>query len=171
MLERGKGIDDMNPVVRKARLKEINQIQGIAKMSWNATYDGIIPRPVQDNFLKNAYSDDMIKRRIDNFLFLVGEVDNQIIGFANFSPVNETGEAELGAIYLMPDAQGNGIGTALLKEGIAQLSGVKKIFINVEKQNEVGKRFYEAKGFQVFSEFDDNFDGHILRTIRMVLKV
>ena len=28
--------------------------------------------------------------------------------------------------------------------------------------------FYKAKGFEIFEEFDDNFDGHILKTVRMI---
>lgn len=48
---------------------------------------------------------------------------------------------------------------------------VLKIYINVERDNKSGRDFYNAKGFTVVSEFDDNFDGHILKTVRMVLKV
>ncbi|MCO0601482.1 GNAT family N-acetyltransferase, partial [Peribacillus butanolivorans] len=67
--------------------------------------------------------------------------------------------------------QGKGIGTALLKEGIKNLEGAKEIFINVEKDNQIGTTFYKAIGLEVVSEFDDNFDGHILKTVRMVLKL
>lgn len=71
----------------------------------------------------------------------------------------------------MPEYQGEGIGTALLNEGIKNIAGVKAIYINVEKENNIGTTFYKAKGFEVVSEFDDDFNGHILKTVRMVLKV
>lgn len=58
-----------------------------------------------------------------------------------------------------------------MKEGINTLNDVKEIFINVEKENKIGKTFYEAKGFKVVAELDDNFEGHILKTVRMMLKV
>jgi ribosomal protein S18 acetylase RimI-like enzyme len=157
--------------IRKAEMNDIKFVQHVAKVSWNSTYKGIIPDEIQENFLTAAYSEDMMERRIKNSLFLVAVAGEEIIGFANFSPVREEGEVELGAIYLLPDYQGNAIGTALLQEGIHLLEGVRKVFINVEKENEIGKNFYRAKGFQVFSEFDDDFDGHILKTIRMVLHV
>lgn len=157
--------------IRKAEMNDIKFVQQVAKVSWNSTYEGIIPDEIQENFLTAAYSDDMMERRIKNSLFLVAVAEEEIVGFANFSPVREEGEAELGAIYLLPEYQGNAIGTALLQEGIHLLEGVRKVFINVEKENEIGKNFYQAKGFQVFSEFDDDFDGHILKTIRMVLQV
>jgi len=33
------------------------------------------------------------------------------------------------------------------------------------------KNFYEAKGFKVVKEFDEEFEGHVLKTIRMVLNL
>ncbi|PWW26868.1 hypothetical protein DFO73_10931 [Cytobacillus oceanisediminis] len=59
----------------------------------------------------------------------------------------------------------------MLQKGIDDLYGIKEIYINVEKDNKIGKTFYEAKGFEVVKEFDDEFDGHTLKTVRMVLKV
>ena len=157
--------------VRNMKPKDIKQVQDIAQTSWHATYEGIIPREVQDKFLKMAYNDDMIKRRLKQSIMFVVEVEDKIVGFANYTPVNQDGRTELTAIYLYPDYQGKGIGTALLEEGIQRLNGVQEIHLNVEKNNRIGMNFYEAKGFREVSEFDDDFDGHILKTVRMVLKV
>lgn len=49
-------------------------------------------------------------------------------------------------------------------------SGLKEVYINVEKDNVIGRRFYEAKKFEFVKEFEEDFDGHILKTVRMVLK-
>lgn len=157
--------------IREAVMDDIPQIQEVAKTSWNATYDGIIPLNIQEGFLSSAYSDEMMKYRMENSLMIVAEVKDQIVGFANFSPLKEDGEAELGAIYLYPMYQGNGIGSSLLNAGVESLREVRKIYINVEKENKIGTTFYKAKGFKIVSEFDDNFDGHILKTVRMVLRV
>ena len=110
----------------------------------------------------------MLRRLKQSFMF-VSEVDGEVVGFANYSPVSENGEVELLAIYLDPEYHGRGIGTSLLQEGIKRLEGVQKVFVNVEKENRIGTTFYTAKGFEVDSEFDDEFDGHILKTLRMVL--
>lgn len=157
--------------IRKMEKKDIPQVQHVAKTSWNATYEGIIPRNIQDSFLSNAYNDQSMERRLDGSHIFVAETDGEIVGFANYSPVSEDGKAELGALYLRPEYQGKGAGTAFLEEGKEKLDDVKEIFINVEKDNEIGKNFYKAKGFEVVSEFYDNFGGYILKTLRMVLKV
>jgi ribosomal protein S18 acetylase RimI-like enzyme len=161
----------MEFTIRKMQKNDIQQVQQVAKKSWNTTYKGIIPLAIQENFLSSAYNDDMMQKRLEVSYLYVSEVEGKVVGFVNFSSVKEDGEAELGAIYLYPEYQGKGIGTALLQEGINNLKDVKKVFINVEKDNTIGTKFYEAKGFEVVSEFDDNLNGHITKMLRMVLEV
>ncbi|WP_461200548.1 GNAT family N-acetyltransferase [Anoxybacillus sp. TBDG-1] len=156
-------------LIRKMKQEDIKQVQYIAKITWNATYEGIIPSDAQKNFLKSAYSDERMKQRLQHSTLFVAEVENSIVGFANFSSIREDGEVELWAIYVHPEQQGRGIGSALLQKGI-QIDGANKIYVNVEKDNQIGKSFYEAKGFEVVKEFDEEFDGHMLKTVRMVLK-
>lgn len=96
-------------------------------------------------------------------------VGESLIGFANFSHVNEEGQAELFAIYLLPTAQHKGIGSALLENGIQRLQGATSLTVCVEKDNRIGRQFYSAKGFQQVDEFDELFEGHMLKTIRLIL--
>lgn len=157
--------------IRLMKSEDITQVQHIATISWHATYEGIIPLNIQNNFLRAAYHEEMLERRMNQSVMLVAEIDEKIVGFANFSPVNEEGEVELAAIYLDPMYQGKGIGTALLQTGLDQLHDVKRLYLDVEKENHIGRQFYEAKGFKVVEEFDDTFDGHVLKTVRMALDV
>lgn len=157
--------------IRKMRKKDIEQVQDVAIKSWHATYEGIIPLEIQDNFLRSAYSDKMMKRRLKNTHIFISEAEEKVVGFANYSPVSDEGKVELAALYLYPEYQGKGIGTALLSAGVEKLKGVKEINLSVEKNNQKGAAFYEAKGFKITSEFNDNFDGHILKTVRMTLKI
>ncbi|TYS65007.1 GNAT family N-acetyltransferase [Bacillus infantis] len=161
----------MTHTIRKMEPNDTEQVQNVAKASWHSTYEGIIPREVQDQFLAAAYSSERMLQRIERSHLFVAEAEGQIVGFANFSPVNKGGKAELGAIYLFPEAQGKGIGTSLLNKGIEELAGVKEIYINVEKDNEIGRNFYLAKGFELIKEFEEEFEGHVLMTIRMVLRL
>jgi len=157
--------------IRQMQLKDIEQVQQVAKTSWNETYKNIIPFQIQENFLKIAYSNEMLQKRLENSLFLVSEIQQEIVGFASFSNISEQGKVELTAIYFAPSYQGKGMGSALLQLGIESLSGVKEILVDVEQENAIGLRFYQAKGFKVVEEYDDVFDGHILKTVRLVLKV
>lgn len=148
---------------------DISFVQEIAQTTWAATYEGIIPKHIQERFLQAAYSDERLTFRLQTSLFLVATVGESLIGFANFSNVNEEGQAELFAIYLLPTAQHKGIGSALLENGIQRLQGATSLTVCVEKDNIIGRQFYNAKGFQQVDEFDDLFEGHILKTIRLNL--
>ena len=160
----------LNFTIRKMKKRDIRAVQAVAKTSWKTTYEGIIPLHIQERFLLNAYSDKMMKRRLKQSNFFVAEVNNIVIGFANYSTVFDDGKVDLHAIYMYVEYQGAGIGTALLQEGITEL-GAKEIILNVERQNHPALNFYHAKGFEKVAEFDDDFDGHTLHTIRMSLKV
>ncbi|WP_078394820.1 GNAT family N-acetyltransferase [Shouchella patagoniensis] len=161
----------MNYTIREMQETDIKSVQKVAKVSWNTTYENMIPVDIQDRFLQAAYSEGRMVSRLKHSSLFVAEKENQIVGFANFSPVNEKGEVELGAIYLEPAYQGRGIGSALLLKGIEKLSGVQSVFIDVEKENRVGIRFYKAKGFKTVAEFEDVLEGHRSKMLRMILEV
>ncbi|MBW9235363.1 GNAT family N-acetyltransferase, partial [Leptospira santarosai] len=95
---------------------DIAAVQQIAKISWNDTYEGIIPGDIQNLFIERAYSNAMMMKRLEKTSVYVAIHDDEIIGFANFTRVDEDGDAELTAIYLLPSHQHLGYGKKLLNE-------------------------------------------------------
>ncbi|PIC83846.1 GNAT family N-acetyltransferase [Sporosarcina sp. P1] len=161
----------MDFFVREMREKDIVKVRDIAVESWRATYAAIIPREIQDDFLRVAYSDEMLKKRLGTSHMWVAETAGEVAGFVDFSPADETGRVELRAIYFYPDEQRKGMGTALLKRGMDELVDSTEIIVEVEKENRIGLQFYEAKGFKVVKEFDEDFAGHLMKTVQMVLVI
>src|SRR5690625_4475734 len=136
----------MNVVVRHMQEKDIQQVQQVAQTSWHDTYADIISFEARDSFLQAAYNESVMQNRMENSFFYVAEVEGEIVGFANFTPVTEEGKTELAAIYLYPEHQGKGIGTALLDEGLHHIKGVKDVIVDVEKENEKGNTLYKEIG-------------------------
>jgi len=156
-------------LIRKAKLDDIPEIQQIAKETWHHTYEGLIPRQIQDEFIDSAYSDKNMPLRVEKTILLVAVLNEKVLGFSNFFLKNQQ-QAELGAIYIYPQEQGKGIGTKLLDAGIKELNSISELFVEVERGNKAGEDFYEAKGFNLVEEYDENFYGHMLKTKRMILK-
>ncbi|RCW51316.1 GNAT family N-acetyltransferase [Paenibacillus prosopidis] len=157
--------------VRKATYADIAGIQKVARVTWNHTYEGLIPEGIQHQFLSQNYSNEAMKRRIERSLLLVAEVENKVVGFINFFQLKNRNDAELGSIYIYPEQHGQGIGSKLLNAGIDVLNGVSNIFVNVERLTTSGKNFYTAKGFKIINEYDEDLAGNKVKMIRMVLQL
>lgn len=104
----------MSLTIRKATIDDKEKVKNIAKITWNSTYEGIIPLEVQNKFLQENYSNESIKIRIERSVLYVADTEGEVVGFANFSNANNDGIVELSAIYVYPNHQGNGIGSAFL---------------------------------------------------------
>ncbi|UOB20645.1 GNAT family N-acetyltransferase [Macrococcus armenti] len=157
--------------IREISVSDISAVQNVAKLSWHDTYEGIIPRHIQENFLDIAYSTSMLEKRLAMTHMYVAEYSGKVTGFANFSKPDDQHISELTAIYILPDYQRLGIGLALLEYGISKLGQVRNIDVIVEKANIKGYNFYKKLGFEVLDEFEEDFDGHMLKSIKMRLKL
>ena len=155
-------------MIRAGTTEDIKAVQEIAHISWNDTYEGIIPSPVQKKFLDKSYSTPMMEMRLKRTIVLMAVHEGEPIGFANFTKVDEDGDAELIAIYLKPDYQGIGYGKKLLHSGLSYLLDGNQLFVYVECENKKGRSFYEANGFEFVEEFAELFEGHPLQTAKYV---
>lgn len=82
----------MDYLIRKMKKRDMKQVQDVAKTSWSATYEGIIPMDIQERFLKTVYSKQNLKWRLKNTTFFVAEINHRIVGFANFFKFLKVGE-------------------------------------------------------------------------------
>lgn len=158
-------------MIRATTLQDISIVQQIAKISWNDAYKNIIPDDVQELFLNKAYSNTMLAKRIEKTIFLLAETEGKAIGFANFTYVDEDGDSELTAIYLLPEYQKNGYGNKLLHAGLREMKNVQQLYVYVESKNDSARGFYENFGFECLEEFDEYFEGHSISTAKYVLPV
>ena len=78
--------------------------------------------------------------------------DDRVIGFLG---VREEDDAlYVAQAYIIPEYQGRGIGTALMREVLAD---GRPVVLKVTKLNTGARRLYERLGFQVESEDADSF--------------
>lgn len=102
-------------------------------------------------------------------VFLVTARDDEVLGFADFGP-DAGGTVELAAIYVLPEAQGHGLGSRLLAAGMGRFPTGTGFVLRVERDNAGARRFYEARGFRAVRELADAFLGHEFRDVEMVLE-
>jgi ribosomal protein S18 acetylase RimI-like enzyme len=155
--------------VREAGVDDIPKIQRAARATWDHTYRESIPESVRAEFVKQAYSADTLRRRLESNVFLVASEGEEVLGFAEFRPLSDT-EAELPAIYVLPEMQGRGIGALLFEAGIGRFSDGTSFVLRVERDNARAQRFYEAHGFRRTGVHTDHFYGHMVNEVEMILE-
>ena len=78
--------------------------------------------------------------------------DNRVIGFLGVRPENDV--LYIAQAYIIPEYQGQGIGTALIREVLA---GDLPVELYVMKLNTGARRLYERLGFRVKSEHETDY--------------
>lgn len=153
--------------IRKAVLNDCEDIASLAARSWGFAYETLIPKQVQQVFLKKAYSFEMLEQKLTNSaLFLTAYSDKkQLLGFAQLTRTEK--ETELAAIYVDPEALGKGIGKSLFQEIVANLHPQERLVVYVEEGDRRAEQFYISQGFQLVETFSETMFDHTFHTVKM----
>lgn len=145
--------------IREMVLPDCERVAEIRVRGWQSAYKGLIPQ----SYLDALGVEQDAQRRREHFersdgtvVNLVAERDGEVVGWACHGPyrddevrADDTGAAELYAIYVHPDRAGAGAGRALLtaSTGRCAAAGYERMLLWVLKGNERARRFYERAGF------------------------
>lgn len=155
-------------MIRPMTSKDSVHVQQIARKTWNATYQDIIPNEIQNQFIDRFYSRAMMEKRMEKTFVLIAEYKELPIGFANFTKRDEDGDSELTAMYILPEYQQAGYGEKLLKYALSMLQDAQQLFVYVDARNTIGRAFYEKQGFELLDVFEEDFQGHPVVTAQYV---
>lgn len=153
--------------ISDADIDDVREIQRVARATWDHTYRDTIPEEVRAEFVRRAYSDEELLQRIANDVFLLAAQGGEVVAFADFLP-GPDGTAELAAIYVLPEMQGQGLGSRLLDAGLSRFPPNTRFVLSVERDNPKARRFYEARGFRPVRELVDVYFGHEFHDVERV---
>ncbi len=136
--------------------------------SWRTTYTGILPRDVIEQLAgrrsEATWRERLGGRRPRETVWLAQQDDGRVVGFANAGPARhrlEGLEAEIYALYVLQDAQRQGVGRALVGEcarGFVR-EGQFGFYLWVLKANRA-RMFYEALGGAEIAEKSERLGLH-----------
>ena len=128
----------MSYCIEKLNMDNINNYAEVNTLAWKQTYKGIISDEFIESFTNKTGKEIIIENLLkelsetDKKSFLL-KVDNEYVGIlkkrkSKFEELSDYGE--LGAIYLLDSAKGNGYGKILFNKAIIELKnmGYKKMF-------------------------------------------
>jgi GNAT superfamily N-acetyltransferase len=137
--------------IRAARRDDLPIVQRLAHVIWHAHYPGIITEEQIDYMLARGYALDALAGFLggpDRGLELA-VMDGESAGFAAWKMTDDTAEAKLDKLYVLPSRQRHGLGGLLIHRVVerALAAGATTLILNVNKQNAQAIRAYERHGF------------------------
>ncbi|MCS5490449.1 GNAT family N-acetyltransferase [Algoriphagus limi] len=134
-----------------AQKKDLKTIQEIAYQTWPSTFGEILTTGQISYMLGWMYSLDTLEKQLEEeqYFFLAKE-DGKALGFTAFELNYEPQKTKIHKIYILPSAQGKGIGKKLFSkiEEIATGKNQSALLLNVNKGNKQAIDFYKRYGFE-----------------------
>ncbi|SEQ71220.1 GNAT family N-acetyltransferase [Natrinema salaciae] len=144
--------------VRSATPDDFEAITAVARETWHDTYDELEPETI-DQTVDNWYTDDSMPLEAPGTVVLVAERDGELVGFTHAVVQGET--ADILRMYVHPEQQGEGIGSALHERLIAEIvsTDAEQVRSIDFAFNDASRAFYEGLGFEQTDEGDVEIDG------------
>ena len=152
--------------IRDATDDDHDAIREVARDTWHATYDELDAEMI-DETVAEWYADDELESAIEGWYadgglaieldaleteFLVAEVDGEVVGFTHGIVQGEEGDVL--RMYVHPDHQGEGIGSALHERLCDRLeeAEIERIRALDLASNDAARAFYQSHGFEETDE-------------------
>jgi ribosomal protein S18 acetylase RimI-like enzyme len=142
--------------IRPAALSDLPAVSALLAETWHATYDDLYGAERVADITRRWHSIDALAQGLGrpDTCFLVALAKGDVTG--TISVVRRPdGTLELKRLYVLPQAQGGGIGSRLLAAALAVFPDAPAIGLEVEPANAQAIRFYERKGFTVNGKTSD----------------
>lgn len=135
----------MDFILRKFNNKDFNGVQNVLKLAALSTY--MSPDLTEEDILKSFKSQKTsLLPPPKNIWRYVAINNNLIVGVV--TAVNNNGVIILKQLYVLPEFQGKGCGTALLEKIHSLSMGAQQIRLEVSISNNRAIKFYSSKGYE-----------------------
>ena len=139
--------------LRPATASDREEIREVARAAWHDTYDELDDETI-DRTVDAWYDDESFSEALEEpgTAVIVAERDDAVVGFTHGVVFEDEGDVL--RMYVHPDHQREGIGTALherLRSALEDFSMNRMRAIDFAS-NEHGRRFYEDLGFEKTDE-------------------
>ncbi|HET6718487.1 MAG TPA: GNAT family N-acetyltransferase [Rhodocyclaceae bacterium] len=135
---------------------DVAAVIALARRIWNAHYPGIISQQQIDYMLAQRYTMARLQQELTTpeIRWELARQAGQILGFAATIHLPEARELKLDKLYVAPEAQGRGVGRALVASALARAQALAcgALILAVNKNNAAAIAAYRRFGFVVRAE-------------------
>lgn len=144
-------------LIRTAHAEDVAALADFARWTYARAFGDSMSAGDLEHHLTHRLSDTYFSDTMREDTFLVA-IDPALVGYAQIGAADVEGAApgdeQLRRLYVHPERQNGGIGTALMKAALAhpRLGGARGIYLDVWEKNSGARRLYERFGFRVVGE-------------------
>lgn len=145
--------------VEAAKPEDAEGVFEVQRLTWLATYPNAEAGITEEDIRMRVEGEhgELIPRKIERWrsgietasdkrsIFVVRD-NEKIVGFV--APAIMDGQRRIGAIYVLPETQGKGLGGKLLQRAIEWHGRDEDIFLHVARYNQNAIDFYKKNGFE-----------------------
>ncbi|MFW6210081.1 MAG: N-acetyltransferase family protein [Patescibacteria group bacterium] len=148
----------MTMQIEPTTINDLPAVNRLYATTWLATYPspahGISQADIEHR-VKEMRSPERLARMRERFvdlvkdparLFRVARVAGRVVGVLN--AIEHESAVELKSLYVLPESQGQGVGSALMEAFVGWANPEKPCLVNVVTYNTTAIRFYEHWGFE-----------------------
>lgn len=179
------GSNDPSVVIERAVSADTEAVVEVLRKTWFATYPnekiGITHEDIRQRI--EGEHGERIPQNLERWrrtiettdgtrVVYVARVGGKVVGLAAPSLVD--GQRNVGALYVVPEAQGKGIGSKLMQQILAWHGGNEAIYLAVASYNQNAINFYKRFGFEqtdrAIRDEGDVYDNKQIPEIEMIRK-
>jgi ribosomal protein S18 acetylase RimI-like enzyme len=130
---------------------DADDIAGLLRASWAATYGSLLTPDELSAVAREWHHPDRLRQQMSNprFGFLLARTDaGALVGVATVERSDDGATISVLRLYVLPDYQGQGIGTHLLNSALAAFPDAQRIELQVAEGNPSGLSFWMKRGFR-----------------------
>ena len=136
--------------IEKAQIRNISEIKKFLADSWRKTYRDILPEKIIQRAIDVWQRTERLTVQITGpgtYFPVARNNKGKIIALMTVRQENKN-EITVSRLYVDASYQGKGIGTELLNKLPSQFPKIKKIRLQVDRENRKARKFYAKRGFK-----------------------
>ena len=145
------GMTSVTPRIVPLSRPDLPRVTAIAGVTWPIAFKGLIPDAEIPKIVEKIYSTTQLEADMDNgHAFWIAQVDGKDLAFC--AAYKEDNTVWLKKLYVLPEAQGLGLGRLLMQTAIDHFAPAGEISLFVKNDNEKAIGFYRQAGFSIARE-------------------